>query len=88
MLKLTFNKPLPYSERQHLIHSLKKLGFKYEHIFSDGQYSKHKFSGSLINGRASPDIDLYLSDEAKEQFKDINLNYVEIYFFTERKNDI
>lgn len=85
-IKLNFNEPIPFSQRNDFIKACQKLGFKYEHIFSDGVYSQHKLSGSLPCCR-DPNIDIFFIDElARETFSSVRVTDVEIYFMSERKN--
>lgn len=87
MLKLNFNVPIPYSERNDFIHAFQKIGFKYEHIFSDGVYSLHKLTGRLpCKDRASPNIDIVFTDFlSRELFTHFYVDDVEITFMSERK---
>lgn len=85
-LKINFNQPFPCSERNDFIKAFQKIGFKYEHIFSDGLYSQHKLTGCLPSCR-DPNVDIYLVDDiAREYFSSYRITDVEIYFLSERKN--
>lgn len=84
-LKINFNQPFSCFDRNEFIKALQKLGFKYEHIFSDGVYSQHKLTGSLPCCR-DPNIDIFFIDDiAREMFSSYRITDVEIYFLSERK---
>lgn len=85
-IKISFNQPFPYSQRNDFIKAFQKLGFKYEHIFADGIYSQHKLTGSLPACR-DPNIDIFVVDDvSRELFSSYLITEFEIYFLTERKN--
>lgn len=52
MLKINFNTPLKKNQRDDFIHCMKNLGFVYERIIQNGEYSLLRFYGEL------PDISL------------------------------
>lgn len=88
MLKINFNTPVPYPQRNNLIHSLQNLGFAFEHIYQSGTYALCKFSGYLPVSGGKSSVDIFFSDDnVKEQFLQSSIDYVELYFLTERKRD-
>ena len=88
MLKINFNTPVPYPQRNNLIHSLQKLGLSFEHIYQNGTYALCKFSGCLPCSGGSSGIDIIFTDsQSKEHFSQCTVDYVELYFLTERKRD-
>ena len=88
MLKLNFNTPVPYLQRNKLIHALQNLGFAFEYVYQNGTYGLIKFSGRLPTTGGKSCVDIIFSDEkTKEDFKQVTVDYVEMYFLTERKRD-
>lgn len=88
MLKIYFNTIVPYPQRNKLIHAFKDLGFKFDRILSNGQYSTIRFRGRLPTLNNSNLIDIYYSDEnIKNEFKNINAEITELFFYCERKKD-
>lgn len=86
-LKINFSDPLPYPERNKVIHGLKSLGFSYEHVYQNGQYSLHRFFGRLPTINGSSDIDILFDDKTKSDFSQYHIDNVEIYLLSERKQD-
>lgn len=87
MLKLNFNTPIPKSQRDNLIRSLKSLGFSYERVYQGGVYSLHKFYGRLPTITGSSDVDIIFTDKKSiDDFKQTKIDSVEMYFIIEREN--
>lgn len=86
-LKINFNSPIPHSQRQQLIKSMRDLGFSYERIYQSGVYSLHRFYGRLPTVSGSSDVDVIFTDKkSREDFEQIkDLNYVEIFVLIERE---
>ena len=89
MLKINFNSPIPYSQRDRIIRELKNLGLSYERIYQSGTYSLHRFYGRLptISDSEVSDVEIhFIDDKTKEQFKAHGANNsVEIFLRIERK---
>lgn len=86
MLKINLNQPIPFNQRNDFIKACQKLGFKYEHIFSNGVFSQHKLTGCLPCCR-DPNVDIFfIDDQAREYFSQYKITDVEIYFLSERKS--
>lgn len=85
-LKLYFNTPCPHEQRDMMIKGFRNLGLSYERIFTDGEYSKHRFFGRLPTICGSSDIDIrginIDSSIDITSFKDVD--YVEIIILCER----
>lgn len=88
MLKINFQTPVPYSERDKIIRGLKDLGLSYERIIQNGTYSLHKFYGRLPNSVDDNVVIHFIDDKTREEFKAHGVaNSVEIYLKIERKNN-
>lgn len=85
-LKLHFNTPCPHSQRDIMIKGFRNLGLSYERIYTDGEYSMHKFSGRLPTVSGSSDVDISginISNSIDiSKFKDVD--FVEIIVYAER----
>lgn len=86
MIRINFNTPLPYNQRDRTIHALKDLGLNYERIHQNGTYSLHKFWGRLPSFDGE-DVEIhFIDDYTRETFKTHGVNgTVEIYLKIERK---
>lgn len=88
MVKINFNTPIPYPQRDKLIHSLKAIGLSYERVYQSGTYALHRFYGRLPTCSDSKGIDfLFDSPDLQGTFYNSKDDYFEIYFLTERKKD-
>lgn len=86
-LKINFSDPLPYTERNKVIHGLKSLGFSYDRVYQNGQYSLHRFFGRLPTMNGSSNVDILFDDNTKSEFLKYQIDSVEIYLLSERKQD-
>lgn len=86
MLRINFNTPVPYKERDNVIRGLKNMGLSYERIIQNGTYSLHRFYGRLPEfGDENIQIH-FIDDKTREEFKAHGVaNSVEIYLKIERK---
>lgn len=86
MLRINFNTPVPYNERDKVIRGLKNLGLSYERIIQNGTYSLHRFYGRLPEfGDENVQIH-FIDDKTREEFKAHGVaNSVEIFLKIERK---
>lgn len=86
MLRINFNTPVPYSQRDKVIRGLKNMGLSYERIIQNGTYSLHRFYGRLPEcGNDGVEIH-FIDDRTREEFKAHGVaNSVEIYLKIERK---
>ena len=86
MLRINFNTPVPYNQRDKVIKGLKDMGLNYERIYQSGNYSLHRFFGRLPT---MGDDDVYIhfiDDKSREELKAHGVaNSVEIYLNIERK---
>ena len=90
MLKINFNTPIPYSQRDRIIREMKNLGLSYERIHQNGTYSLHRFYGRLptINkSEIEDDVQIvFVDDKTREEFRTHGKNNsVEIFLRIERK---
>lgn len=89
MLKINFNSPIPYSQRDRIIRELKNLGLSYERIHQNGTYSLHRFYGRLptISADDIDDVEIhFIDDKTRENFMAHGSNNsVEIFLKIERK---
>lgn len=85
-LKLNFNTPCPHSQRDIMIKGFRNLGLSYERIYTDGEYSKHRFFGRLptVSGSCDVDINGIIVNDSVDISKLKNVDYVEIIVYVER----
>lgn len=88
MLKINFNTPVSYSQRDKVIKGLKDLGLNYERIYQNGTYSLHRFYGRLPT-YSDEDVQIhFIDDKTRKEFKTHGKNNsVEIFLSIERKNN-
>ena len=86
MLRINFNTPVPYSQRDKIIRGLKDMGLSYERIIQNGTYSLHRFYGRLPE-IGYDDVQIhFIDDRTREEFKAHGVaNSVEIFLKIERK---
>lgn len=85
MVKINFNTPLPHSQRDAFLHSMRELGFKYDRIIQNGTYSLFKFFGHLPDTEKKSNIDVIIGDDVNiEVFKQLLVKDFEIYVMFER----
>lgn len=85
MLKINFNTPFPHSQRDKFIHGFRELGFSYERIIQNGQYSLFRFFGEIPFEENKSNVDVMISDDVNiKDFKSLLVGNVEIYFLFER----
>lgn len=85
MVKINFNTPIPYSQRDKFIHAMRDLGFTYERIYQNGVCSLHKFSGKLPLTDKKSNIDILVErDVSPDIYKSLSVGYVELFFLIER----
>lgn len=85
MVKINFNTPLPHSQRDVVIHAFKSVGWKYERIIQNGEFSLFRFFGKLPQDERKTNIDVIVSDGTNiDDFKQLFVSDVEIYFYFER----
>ena len=88
MVKINFNTPISYLQRDNLIRSMRALGFQYERIFQSGTYVRHRFYGRLPTSVEPRGIEIFFdSKDVADNFLDFKDDYFELYFLTERKCD-
>lgn len=86
MIKINFNTPVPYEQRDATIRAMKELGFVYERIYQNGTYSLHRFWGHLPSYH-DEDISIhFIDDRTREEFRTRGKSdTVEIFLSIERK---
>ena len=85
MVKINFNTPLPHSQRDVFIKAFRSIGWGYDRIFQNGDFTLLKFHGKLPSGERSTNIDILVSDDTDiDSFKQLFVGYCEIYFYFER----
>lgn len=85
MVKINFNKPFPHSQRDLFIHAMRDLGFKYERVIQNGEYSLLKFFGVLPFVKDKNNIDIIVSDLTDiDVFQSLLVKNVEIFVMFER----
>lgn len=88
MIKLNFQEPLANNQQIPCIHGFKKLGFKVEREFQNGQFILYRFYGRLPTVSGCSDIDVFFDDKGKSDFKTLkNIDYIEFYLMFERKEE-
>lgn len=86
-LKLNFSDPVPYTERNKLIHGLQALGLHYDHVYQNGQYALNRFYGRLPTINGESDVDILFDDTLKSELKQYKISDIEIFILSERKSD-
>lgn len=85
MVKINFNTPLPHSQRDVVIQAFEAVGWKYERIIQNGEFSLFRFFGKLPQDERKTNIDVIVSDGTNiDDFKQLFVSDVEIYFYFER----
>lgn len=85
MLKINFNTPFPLSQRDIFLHSMRDLGFSYDRIIQNGEYSLFKFFGKLPETNKKTNIDVIIGDDVNiETFNQLLVKDVEIFVMFER----
>lgn len=86
MLRINFNTPVPYNQRDKVIKGLKDMGLSYERIYQGDIYSLHRFYGRLPEIGSDDVVIHFIDDRSREEFKAHGVaNSVEIYLKIERK---
>lgn len=99
MLKINFTTPVPNEQIKSLIHSFQSIGFKYDRVFQNGEFTIHKFFGTfsdiglsgekILNIKNSPNVNcVFESDEIKKRFCECLVGHVELVFLGERRNNL
>lgn len=85
MVKINFNTAFPHNQRDVFIHAFRDLGFKYERIIQNGEFSLFRFFGSLPTNDSKTNIDIIVSNDTDiDNFKQMLVKDVEIYCMFER----
>lgn len=85
MLKINFNTPFPHSQRDVFLHSMRDIGFTYDRVIQNGEYSLFKFFGSLPQTDKKSNVDVIIGDDVNiNVFKQLLVKDVEIYVMFER----
>ena len=86
MVKINFNTPIPHCQRDVVIHAFKDLGFKYERIIQNGEFSLLRFFGDLPSDNFhKTNLDIQVSNDLDiTYFKSMFVGSVEIFVYFER----
>ena len=86
MLKINFNTPFPHSQRDVFIHSFRDMGFKYERIIQNGDFSLFRFYGKIpCEDFRKTNVDIIFGDDVDiDKISSSLVRSIEIYCMFER----
>jgi len=86
MLKINFKPSFPHSQRDKFIHVFRDLGFSYEQIIQNEEYSLLRFFGKIPAAeKNNTNVDVMFCDDVNiNDFKSLSVGNVEIYVLFER----
>lgn len=85
MVKININTPLAHSQRDNVIKAFKSIGWKYERIIQNGEYSLFRFFGNLPADERITNVDIIVGDDVDiDIFKQLLVRDVEVFIMFER----
>lgn len=86
MVKINIKTVFPKSQRDVFIHAFRDIGWKYERIIQNGEFSLFRFFGTLpACSNDDTNVDIILTDDIYiDEFKQLFVKDVEIFVQFER----